>query len=81
MSEKCKRGMMGSVESDNSNIPPPPPKKKKKVIQRDWGLELRGNCVSNSIYVAIHHFHHGHDAPYLTPKILQTHCFQFHLGI
>ena len=30
--------------------------------------------------VNIPHLHKSHDAPYLPPKILQKHCFQFLLG-
>ena len=52
----------------------------QKVIVRDWGLG-RGNCVSNSIYIAIHNFHRDHNTPNLPPKILQKHCFHFLLGI
>ena len=48
----------------------------KKVIVRDWELG-RGNCVSNSIYIAIHHFQRGHNTPYLPPKILPKHCSNF----
>ena len=48
----------------------------KKVIVRDWGLGT-GNCVSNSIYIAIHHFHRGHNAPNLPPKFYKNIVFNF----
>ena len=41
------------------------------MIVRDWELG-RGNCVSNSIYIAIHHFQRGHNTPYLPPKFYQN---------
>ena len=31
-------------------------------------------------FIAKRHFHISHNAPYLLPKILHKHCFQFLLG-
>ena len=36
--------------------------------------------ISNQIFLAIRHLNIYHNVPYLPPKVLHKHCFQFLLG-
>ena len=66
--------------------------KKKRVFFGGWiggrGLDyihilrekIMGHKLSYEICTPIRYLHVYHNAPYLPPKILQKHCFQFLLG-
>ena len=50
-----------------------------------WKNKIRGKKLEVFIFTSafsdIHHFHISHNAPYLPPKILHKHCFQFLFGM
>ena len=49
---------------------------------RDWSMLCQSALwdLIGDPFMAKRHFHLSHNAPYLLPKILHKHCFQFLLG-